>query len=342
MMQIERRAIDIALSHCLPFYAYRLPKTEDVVFGSQEDSGFTSDNGFKIVPFDIESSHKEKILYAQLSAADIINKFPEKGNRYLPEISTRGTGYDEYMRTVADCLSQLQKGALQKVVLSKVKIVGCRLESFGDFFCRLCSEYPDAFIFIFNSEETGAWIGASPEILGNYADSVFSTMALAGTRMAGDSTEWSKKDLDEQGYVVDYISDILHSAGVNYSISDKYTKKAGKVEHLCNDFTICCPYATAYDLINRLHPTPALAGLPVKDALDLIRKVECHDREYYGGYICAFSPRKLHCYVNLRSMKFNNDKCCLFVGGGIVKASVPEKEWLETEMKSETLISLLR
>ena len=49
-MQIERRAIDIALSHCLPFYAYRLPKTEDVVFGSQEDSGFTSDNGFKIVP----------------------------------------------------------------------------------------------------------------------------------------------------------------------------------------------------------------------------------------------------------------------------------------------------
>ena len=114
------------------------------------------------------------------------------------------------------------------------------------------------------------------------------------------------------------------------------------MEHLCNDFTICCPYATAYDLINRLHPTPALAGLPVKDALELIRKVECHDREYYGGYICAFSPRKLHCYVNLRSMKFNNDKCCLFVGGGIVKASVPEKEWIETEMKSETLISLLR
>jgi len=94
-------------------------------------------------------------------------------------------------------------------------------------------------------------------------------------------------------------------------------------------------------LIEKLHPTPALAGLPKQKAIELIHKSEHHDREYYGGYIGPFAPNDFHYFVNLRSMKFDSYKCRIFVGGGIVSDSVPESEWLETEAKSKTLLSLL-
>ena len=84
-----------------------------------------------------------------------------------------------------------------------------------------------------------------------------------------------------------------------------------------------------------------MAGLPKQKAIELIREAEHHDREYYGGYIGPFSSDEFHYFVNLRSMQFDNDKCRIFVGGGIVSDSVPESEWLETEAKSKTLLSLL-
>jgi isochorismate synthase len=40
-------------------------------------------------------------------------------------------------------------------------------------------------------------------------------------------------------------------------------------------------------------------------------------------------------------MKILPDNLALFVGGGITADSVPEDEWLETEMKAETLLSIL-
>jgi isochorismate synthase len=96
-------------------------------------------------------------------------------------------------------------------------------------------------------------------------------------------------------------------------------------------------------MITALHPTPAVCGLPKLKALDLIKDVETHDREYYAGY---WGPLEANgdfaLYVNLRSMKIAENQLSLFVGGGIIADSLPQKEWEETQLKAQTLLSVIK
>lgn len=340
-MRTTLEAIDIALSRRIPFYAYCMPGCDDIAFGAQTGNGFTCGEGFKIVPFDISSNHSTKIIYKQLNASALLTEYTEKGDSLLPGIPNDSTSRSEYMQSIGLCIEELQAKKLDKVVLSKVITKTLNIQSWGKFFGKLCNSYPDAFKFIFFSEETGAWTGTSPETLGSYDNSTFTTMALAGTRKCGTPGDWPGKDIREQGYVGQYITDTIRRTGLDFTMSGRFTKQAGGVEHLCNLFSLQCTLRQAHDLIAKLHPTPALAGLPKQKAIELIRKAEHHDREYYGGYIGPFSSDEFHYFVNLRSMQFDNDKCRIFVGGGIVSDSVPESEWLETEAKSKTLLSLL-
>ena len=336
-MRTILEAIDIALSHRIPFYAYCMPGCDGIAFGAQTDNGFTCGEGL----FDISSNHSTKIIYKQLNASALLTEYPEKGDSLLPGIPNDSTSRSEYMQSIGLCIEELQAKKLSKVVLSKVITRKHSIQSWGKFFGKLCNSYPDAFKFLFFSEETGAWTGASPETLGSYDNSTFTTMALAGTRKCGTSGDWDDKDTREQEYVAQYIADTIRRTGIDFTMSGRFTKQAGGVEHLCNLFSLQCTLRQAHDLIAKLHPTPALAGLLKQKAIELIHKAEHHDREYYGGYIGPFSPDEFHYYVNLRSMKFDNGKCRIFVGGGIVSDSVPESEWLETEAKSKTLLSLL-
>lgn len=340
-MRTTLEAIDIALSHRIPFYAYCMPGCDGIAFGAQTDNGFTCGEGFKIVPFDISSNHSSKIIYKQMNASGLLTEYPKKGDFLLPGISKDSTSHSEYMQSIGLCIEELQAKNLYKVVLSKVITKTHNIQSWGKFFNKLCDSYPDAFKFIFYSEETGAWTGASPEILGSYDNSTFTTMALAGTRKCGTPGYWPGKDIREQEYVAHYIADTIRRMGLDFTMSGRFTKQAGGVEHLCNLFSLQCTPRQAQDLIEELHPTPALAGLPKQKAIELIHKSERHDREYYGGYIGPFSSDEFHNFVNLRSMKFDSGDCRIFVGGGIVSDSVPESEWLETEAKSKTLLSLL-
>jgi len=76
---------------------------------------------------------------------------------------------------------------------------------------------------------TGCWIGASPELLLEASGNGVKTMALAGTRAAGESREWDCKNLEEQQMVTDFISETLSGNGLDISISPLYTRNAGKV-----------------------------------------------------------------------------------------------------------------
>ena len=92
------------------------------------------------------------------------------------------------------------------------------------------------------------------------------------------------------------------------------------------------------EFINKLQPTPAVCGLPKDRALDLIMKTEQHNREYYAGFCGPINYlHKTDLFVNLRCMKILKGQFALFVGGGLTAKSEPEKEWAETELKSETL-----
>ena len=96
------------------------------------------------------------------------------------------------------------------------------------------------------------------------------------------------------------------------------------------------------ELLEALHPTPAVCGSPKDEAMNLIRKLEEKDREYYCGIVGPARIRgSTNLFVNLRCMRVFEDKIRLHAGGGITKDSDPEAEWMETENKCQTMLDLL-
>ena len=76
--------------------------------------------------------------------------------------------------------------------------------------------------------------------------------------------------------------------------------------------------------------------------MQLIGEVEKHDRELYSGFLGPVGLLgNTTLYVNIRCMKFYNNKAALFIGGGITKGSALKEEWEETEMKGQTLLSVV-
>ena len=171
------------------------------------------------------------------------------------------------------------------------------------------------------------------------------TMALAGTQrdlgLSLDKVSWANKEIEEQSIVERYFQRILQNRNISFQKSKRKTVKAGNVLHLRTDFTFN-PQGKVYELVSDLHPSPAVCGMPKQSAKEFIIQNEPHTRDYYCGFL---GPVNLHqetnLYVNLRCMQVLKDYFALYVGGGILPDSDPEKEWEETEMKAKTLSSVI-
>ena len=78
--------------------------------------------------------------------------------------------------------------------------------------------------------------------------------------------------------------------------------------------------------------------MPVKAAVKMIGEVEGHSRRYYGGYIGPVeADGRFNLFVNLRSLEFDGERYCIYVGGGITANSIAEDEWQETCGKAALL-----
>lgn len=198
--------------------------------------------------------------------------------------------------------------------------------------------FPETFRFFYYTPLTGLWLGTSPELLLDFEKSTrrFSTMSLAGTRETGD-TPWDSKNIHEQNMVGEFISDVLTSAGADFTVRRCEDVCFKPVCHICDLFSGTLRGDDCAELLNRLSPTPALSGFPVKTAIDEISALESHERECYGGYVGYITAAELKCFVNLRSIKLTETGYCIFAGGGVTAHSVAEDEWKETENKTMIL-----
>ena len=96
------------------------------------------------------------------------------------------------------------------------------------------------------------------------------------------------------------------------------------------------------NLLNTLHPTPAVCGLPKEAAKFFILQNEKYDRTYYSGFLGEINDDfDTELFVNLRCAKIEKNVAQIYVGGGITKESNPEKEWSETHLKTNTIKSIL-
>ncbi|WP_185289146.1 chorismate-binding protein [Chryseobacterium lactis] len=248
---------------------------------------------------------------------------------------------EEYCNTLKKVIDVIKDNNLPKLVYSRRKIfTDFNAIDYKESFINLCQTYPNAFRYLFNDGEN-AWMGAFSEVLGkfNKATHEFETMALAGTLPV--SEDWSEKEIEEQKPVTTYIQNILKNYSDQVQQSETYDHISGNIKHLRTDFKTHINTEDLDQLIRDLHPTPAVCGIPKDFCNENIRKYEKFPREFYAGYIKIETEESIQYFVNLRCARLYKDSVHVFVGGGITAQSNPEKEWTETELKSEAILKNL-
>ena len=109
--------------------------------------------------------------------------------------------------------------------------------------------------------------------------------------------------------------------------------------HLRSDFSFVLRNGECIgNLINDLHPTPAVCGLPKAETYGFIVKNEHGDRNYYSGFAGPWlKSSRSHLYVSLRCMQIEDRRYRMYAGGGLLADSIEQQEWDETEAKLETM-----
>jgi isochorismate synthase len=254
-------------------------------------------------------------------------------------LTNKSQSKSDYLTTCKKLISDLKKSKLNKVVLSKLKIVPLK-DSPEKIFGKLNEKYTNTFNYLISIEGLGCWIGASPELLFNLDNNQFNSVSLAGTK-SDVSIPWGEKELEEQQIVTDFIHKQLLENCTKITVDGPNTLNAGTFYHLQTKFSAQTKFENWQNLVNNLHPTPATCGLPQQLAKDHIVSIEPHNREFYTGFLGPVNSSKMSLFVNLRCMQIVNENAILYLGGGITAQSNSNDEWDETEKKSETLLKVI-
>ncbi len=250
----------------------------------------------------------------------------------------------QHASVVAAALNEIDEGLIKKVVVSCIKHEPRNTKSLDVVFSELIANYPNAFVFVLNHPQHGAWMGATPELLLRKEDQNFQTVSLAGTQLYSGEKEiqWSDKLKSEQSLVTDFILESLSKCGaMNIASKGPYTSHAGPLVHLKTEIQFTGAIDST-EIIRQLQPTPAVCGVPRKAALQFIDRHSNFERRLYAGRIGLAMPnnRELH-FVTLRCMQIFSDHFEIHVGGGIVAQSNAYDEWNETEIKANVLRKFL-
>ncbi len=257
-----------------------------------------------------------------------------------------------YVKTVASAVAEIEATTLQKVVVARALEVG-HAPNIAAFLQALRNRFESCATFAFGTD-AGLFCGATPERLVKVDGVAVSTAAVAGTAPRGadatqdeviaDRLRHDPKEREEHGYVISEIRRRLSAGGcVLDPPAPTDVMRLPGIQHLVTPITGTAPVGTdVLDLAGALHPTPAVAGLPVDQALDWISNHEPLVRGWYAGPVgwCDLAGNG-EFRVALRSALIDADRTRLFAGAGIVGASSPERELEETSLKLGALLPLL-
>jgi isochorismate synthase len=249
--------------------------------------------------------------------------------------------YQQYLNQCNQLIKNTQAEILKKCVLSRIKKINIHQVNLHDFFQKICSAYPNSFVYLLSSSTLGTWVGASPEVFVLAKEGRGYTMSLAATKRKEDISIWNNKEKDEQNMVTNYLISELEKITGHVSNEDALTYTAGPVKHLMTKINFDFNHVLLADFIHKVHPTPAVCGFPKMESYKQIRDTERHDRSLYTGIIGWCGENETELFVNLRCARVIDQEMYLFLGGGITAQSDAELEWQETENKSRTLIDLL-
>jgi isochorismate synthase len=266
--------------------------------------------------------------------------------------------HTRWIETVEHAIAAMGSGELEKVVLARS--LGVETDVAYDVVSVLAAlrrAQPTCTTFAVSRGER-SFLGASPERLVRLDGDRLSTTALAGSAPRGRSPDEdarfalalreSKKEQEEHAFVVREIAAALEPLCEPIALPEAPGLLAlDGIQHLETPFVARLrqslePRPHLFELVDRLHPTPAVCGTPRERAAAWLREHERLDRGWYAGgvgYVDTQGGGELD--VTLRSGLLHGRSARLYAGAGLVAASQPEAELAETRLKLRTLLSQL-
>lgn len=316
---------------------------------------------FLLPRFELISHHGEATLVCNLvlprdldNRDEILEEIEELSFVYddldgeLPAITYRTDAPDSagWSRNISRALAGFAAGLLDKAVLARRTTLEFEDEPDPALLVRkLKDATPDCFHFYFEPEEGAAFVGASPERLFRREGNKILSEAVAGTRPRGTSEVDdrglreellnSEKDRFEHEYVRISIREALGPLCEALEVEERASEmKLTRRRHMVSGVrgTLRDGVSSA-EVLDALHPTPAVGGYPREAALEEIRALEPFDRGWYAGPVGWIGADSSEFAVGIRSGLISGRQLSLFSGAGIVAGSTAENEWDEVEQK---------
>ncbi|WP_247000488.1 isochorismate synthase [Halosolutus gelatinilyticus] len=278
--------------------------------------------------------------------------------------SGTGPGVAETRRTtspavwtdqVETALERIADGRLTKVVLAQALTVD--IEGPIDVPAtleRLRRQYPNCYRFLIGAADGGTFFGAPPERLVSKRGRHVETEALAGSVPRGETPEADEEYVDrmlasekfrrEHGLVVEAITEQLRPVAAELVVDDRTIRRLATIQHLQTPIEATLDGDRhVLELVEALHPTPAVGGVPPSAAWETIRDTETFDRGWYAAPVGWFdADGDGEFAVGIRSAIAADETVTLFAGNGIVADSDPDDEWDEVQLKFRPILDELR
>jgi isochorismate synthase len=270
------------------------------------------------------------------------------GTREAAELASSGAPEAAWASLVTGIRGEIAAGRLEKAVAAQCTVVrGPHLPPATRVLERLRTQAPDCTRFAL-SVGNRTFLGASPERIVKRDGARVWTEALAGSARGDDavgveSLLHDRKERAEHAMVAREIGALLGPLCATLSVEGPEVHRLRHVAHLRTRFEgILEQPHHVLDLVARLHPTPAVGGVPRAAALAWIAAHEPIARGLYAGPFGAFDRNgDGEFVVAIRSGLLAPGEAHLFAGAGIVEGSEVFGELCETRWKLRGLLSAI-
>ncbi len=300
-------------------------------------------------------THTEKWLsLLTLIMDDMLQRPGPPGHRTNLPVTRREPEKDAWLEKVRTAIRDIDKGLLEKVVLSRrIHVRAERKLNPVRLMSTLNCLYPDSVLFA-TRQDGLTFLAATPEYLLTCKKSLITSDAVAGTLpRAADETRDQQlgqmllndpKSQHEHQVVVDNIQAVMHDiCSTLEQVKPPQLKRLRVLQHL---WTVLCgtlkPGVGLFDAAEKLHPTAAVNGMPVQPARAWLDEHEPFSRGWYtgaAGWIDAQGDGELA--VLIRCVQLKGYDAELYAGAGITADSAPESEYAETELKLAAMLEAM-
>jgi len=262
-------------------------------------------------------------------------------------------GDPDWAARVRHALAAIEQPPLEKLVLTRrVELTLGTRPSLARILEWLAGRYPDAAVFAVRRPDVSL-VGASPERLLGLEHGLVVADALAGSapratcddadQLLGGTLLGDPKELAEHAVVVREILSAFEPLCTALVASHSPSlRRLPNVQHLASHVHgRIKPDVGVFELLERLHPTPAVGGAPRAAALDWLRRHGEADRGWYTGGVGWLDDAGGDVWVALRCAALRGNVASLYAGAGIVAGSDPQQELRETGWKLQAMLEAL-